>query len=116
MMPIVTETETEPMIASERRLGRPAGQRPDQDRAAPAREDAHAAAEHAEHDRLDQELAEDVARAGADGHPQADLAVRSVTDTSMMFMIPTPPTTSEISATHSSSPATSADRRLHGAG
>ena len=28
--------------------------------------------------------------------------VRSVTDTSMMFMMPTPPTTSEISATHSS--------------
>ena len=42
---------------------------------------------------------------GADGHAQADLAVRSVTDTSMMFMIPTPPTTSEISATHSSRPA-----------
>ncbi len=28
--------------------------------------------------------------------------VRSVTETSMMFMIPTPPTTSEIIATHSS--------------
>ena len=28
--------------------------------------------------------------------------VRSVTETSMMFMIPTPPTTSEIMATHSS--------------
>jgi len=28
--------------------------------------------------------------------------VRSVTETSMMFMIPTPPTTSEIMATHKS--------------
>ncbi len=31
---------------------------------------------------------------------------RSVTETSMMFMIPTPPTTSEIKATHTSRPAT----------
>ena len=29
--------------------------------------------------------------------------VRSVTETSMMFMIPTPPTTSEMVATHNSS-------------
>ena len=32
------------------------------------------AAEQAQHDRLDEELPQDVAGAGADGHAQADLA------------------------------------------
>ena len=57
--------------------------------------DADAAAEKAQHDRLDQELHQHVAAARADRHAQADLRVRSVTDTSMMFMMPMPPTSSD---------------------
>ena len=37
--------------------------------------------------------------------------VRSVTDTSMMFMMPTPPTTSEISRHHEQQPLISVDGR-----
>ena len=46
---------------------------------------------------LDQELHEHVERR-ADRRVDADLPVRSVTETSMMFMMPMPPTTSEIEA------------------
>ena len=49
-------------------------------------------------DRLHQELLEDVSPRGSDRDPQADLTVRSRTETSMMFMIPTPPLSSETEA------------------
>ena len=54
------------------------------------------------YDGLDQELAKDVAGAGATAIA-ARLRVRSVTLTSMMFMMPTPPTINEITATIKSS-------------
>ena len=43
-------------------------------RSAHAQGDADQAAERAQHDRLDQELEQDVTRLGAHGHPDADLA------------------------------------------
>ena len=65
--------------------------------------DADQPADQRQHHRLDQELRQDVA-------PRAPIAmrmpisrVRSVTETSMMFMIPMPPTTSETAATPPSS-------------
>ena len=43
-------------------------------RRAAAQQDAQRPADQAQHDRLDEELAQDVVAAGADGHAQADLA------------------------------------------
>ena len=60
-------------------------------------------ADQAEDDGFDQELPQDVAARAPTAMRRPISRVRSVTDTSMMFMMPTPPTTSEISATHSSS-------------
>ena len=73
-----------------------------QERAAVAQQDAHGAADQAQHDGLHQELPQDVAGPAPTAMRRPISRVRSVTDTSMMFMIPTPPTTSEIMATHSS--------------
>ena len=56
-------------------------------------------------DRLDQELRQDVAATRAHGHADADLPVRSTTETSMMFMMPMPPTISEIDAIAATSSA-----------
>ena len=67
-----------------------------------AQQDADGAADQAEDDRLDQELPQDVAARAPTAMRRPISRVRSVTETSMMFMIPTPPTTSEIMATHSS--------------
>ena len=65
----------------------------------------HAAAEQAQHHGLDQELPQDDRGAAPTAMRRPISRVRSVTETSMMFMMPTPPTTSEISATTSSSVA-----------
>ena len=74
-MPTVTETETEASTAaSEGSVGQ-SGQDADEDRGGPPDRDPGGAAEQAEHDGLDEELAEDVAGARAHGHAQADLAV-----------------------------------------
>ena len=55
------------------------------------------AAEQAEHERLEQELQQDVdARFAPIALRMPISRVRSVTDTSMMFMIPMPPTSSEM--------------------
>ena len=47
---------------------------------------------------LDEELHEDMAAARADGLADADFARLPATDTSMMFMMPMPPTSSEMVA------------------
>ena len=60
--------------------------------------DADNAAEECEHDGFNEELLEDVAVGRADGLAEADSRVRSMTDTSMMFMMPMPPTTREMDA------------------
>ena len=52
-----------------------------------------------EHDRLDQELPQDVAGLAPTAMRRPISRVRSVTETSMMFMIPMPPTSSETDAT-----------------
>ena len=65
--------------------------------------DADRAADQAEDHRLDQELPQHVAASRADGLRSPISRVRSVTDTSMMFMIPMPPTSSETDATAASS-------------
>ena len=58
-----------------------------------AEQDAERPAEGAEHERLDQELEQDVARGCAPSAIRTPISrVRSVTETSMMFMIPMPPT------------------------
>jgi hypothetical protein len=49
-------------------------------------------------DGLTDELDHDHPSVGADGLADADLTVRSMTDTSMMFMMPMPPTISEMPA------------------
>ena len=75
MMPTVAEIDTEAaMAASEGSVGHRARRRT-RTEAVRADGDPRGAAQEAEHDRLDEELAEDVAGTGADGHPQADLAV-----------------------------------------
>src|SRR6056297_2090843 len=51
-----------------------------------------------QHHRLEQELAGDVTGPGAERHAQPDLAVRSLTETSMMLETPTPPTSNEMPA------------------
>ena len=60
------------------------------------------AAADAEKNRFGKELQQDVQSAGADRHAQPDLPVRSVTDTSRMFMMLMPPTTRDIEATAAS--------------
>jgi hypothetical protein len=67
---------------------------------APADENSHDAAGEAENHGFHEKLAKDVAGAGADRRMPIS-RVRSVTETSMMFMMPTPPTMSEMSATTS---------------
>ena len=64
----------------------------------PSQSDADQAAEDAQHHRLDQELPEDVARLAPTALRMPISRVRSVTDTSMMFMMPMPPTSSEMPA------------------
>ena len=49
-------------------------------------------------DRFDQKLKQDVPALCADGHAKPDFFVRSVTDTRRIFMMPMPPTISEIEA------------------
>ncbi len=66
---------------------------------APTEGHADAAAHQAEHDRLDEELPQDVVAAAPTAMRRPISRVRSVTETSMMFMMPTPPTTSEMAAT-----------------
>ena len=56
-------------------------------------------AEHRQHDRLDQELHQHLARDRADRQADADLARAFGHRTSMMFMMPIPPTTRLIPAT-----------------
>ena len=56
-----------------------------------ASDDAEDAAQQAEHGGLREKLAENLAAAGAE-------RLRSVTETSMMFMTPMPPTRSEMDA------------------
>ncbi len=69
--------------------------------------DADGSPEQTEHDGFDQELALDVAGTSPHSHAQADLAIAlPVTVTSMMFMIPIPPTINEIKATQRSRLAT----------
>ena len=69
-----------------------------------AEHDADGAAGQADGHRFGQELPGHVAAAGADRHAQPDLAcVRSVTDSSVMFMMPMPPTSSDTAATAASS-------------
>ena len=55
--------------------------------------DTDNAAQRAEDKRFDQELEQDVTIVGADALRRPISRVRSVTDTSMMFMMPMPPTT-----------------------
>jgi len=45
----------------------------------------------AQHNGFGQKLEEDITGTGPHSHPDADLRVRSVTETSMIFMIPMPP-------------------------
>ena len=86
------------MIAGTEICGRPMhGRRAPKSRPR-AEQDAHDPAQQAEHDGLDQELPQDVDRAPTAIRKPIS-RVRSVTDTSMMFMMPTPPTTSEMKAT-----------------
>jgi len=50
------------------------------------------AADQTQHHRLEQELQQHRGGGRPDRLPQTDLGVRSLTDTSMMFMMPMPPT------------------------
>ena len=82
----------------------PAGEAPDKRRAADAHHEPDHPAEQAHHDALDEELREHVAsRARRSAMRMPISRVRSVTDTSMMFMIPMPPTSSETDAIAASS-------------
>ena len=64
-----------------------------------AHDDPDQPAEQRQRQGLDEELGEDVARPRAPTALRMPISrVRSRTDTSMMFMIPIPPTTSEIEA------------------
>src|SRR5713101_5229507 len=77
----------------------PLGEVADQLGAPDAERDADASADHRERHRLDQELEHDVAPARAPTAMRRPISrVRSVTDTSMMFMIPMPPTSRETEA------------------
>ena len=70
---------------------------------AEAEADAEQSAEEADDDGLDEELQQDVLAARADGERSPISRVRSVTDTSMMFMMPIPPTSSDTPAMAASS-------------
>ena len=62
-------------------------------------DDAGDAADHAERDRFDQELRAGRRRARAPTARRMPISrVRSVTDSSMMFMMPMPPTSSDTAA------------------
>ena len=63
-----------------------------------AEENAKQSAGGGEHHGFDNELLDDVAALCAKGAANADLRVRSVTLASMMFMMPMPPTNSEMAA------------------
>ena len=76
----------------------PAGDAADGRRDGETDDDADQAAEQRQCQGLDQELAEDVAAARAEAFRMPISRVRSRTETSMMFMIPMPPTTSAIEA------------------
>ena len=85
------------------RLGRderaPLGEVADRFGAGDAERDAGDAADQRERDRLDQELQQDVRAARAPTAMRRPISrVRSVTDTSMMFMMPMPPTSNETDA------------------
>ena len=82
---------------------RPAEECGDRQRHDPSESHAHEPAGKAEDRRLQQELPQHVAQRAPTAIRRPISRVRSVTLTSMMFMIPTPPTTSEIIDTHSSS-------------
>ena len=86
----------------DRGLRRPMHVVADQDRSHPPQENADPAAHQAEHDGLHEELAEDVVAAAPTAIRRPISRVRSVTETSMMFMMPTPPTISEMAAAISS--------------
>ena len=60
--------------------------------------DAQRPPHHAQHQRFDQELEQNVAALRTHGDSDSDLPRPSVTETSMMFMIPIPPTIREIEA------------------
>ena len=63
------------------------------------RSDAEQPAGEAEHRRLDEELAPDRARGAAPSALRRPISrIRSVTETSMMFITPMPPTSSEMTA------------------
>ena len=74
----------------------------DEHRRAAAEEDADRAAAEAQHDGFGEELPEDMVAPAPTAMRRPISRVRSVTETSMIFMIPTPPTTSEIMATTNS--------------
>ena len=74
----------------------------DGDRAQAADEQPDQPAEKAQHDGLDEELPQDVAALAPTAMRRPISRVRSVTDTIMMFMMPTPPTMSEMVATQTS--------------
>ena len=84
-----------------RGLRRPVLDPADQQRGAAAHHDADPAADKAQEHRLHEELPQDVMAAHPTAMRRPISRVRSVTETSMIFMIPTPPTTSEIAATTS---------------
>ncbi len=54
--------------------------------------------QQADQNRLDQKLLHDILLARSDRHPDADLVGPPVTDTSMIFMTPMPPTISDMTA------------------
>ena len=71
----------------------------DEDRHADAEEDSHNAADRRERPGFDEELGDDIELRGPRGRGGCrSRGVRSVTDASMMFMIPMPPTRSEMAA------------------
>ena len=76
----------------------PAGDPADEGRDGEADDDPDQAADERQRQGLDEELAEDVAAAAPRALRMPISRVRSRTETSMMFMIPMPPTISEIEA------------------
>ena len=71
---------------------------PDERETAPAQPDPDHPADQAEHRRFGQELDQDVPPRAPSALRRPISRVRSVTETSMMFMIPIPPTSSEMAA------------------
>ena len=82
---------------------RPVQQLAQAERRRHAEHDARGAAEQAERQRFHQELRSTSRRRAPSDSRRPISRVRSVTDTSMMFMMPMPPTSSETAATLASS-------------